>query len=84
MLVWALVIAGVVVLFWPNTKSGEFTPHVPETVSPDAPARSAKYIDSVAALQTVRERLLITDQLDEEQQDAINTLTLALVAGSDQ
>jgi len=81
---WALIIAGVVVLFWPNKKSGEFKPHVPDTIAPDAPAKTTKYIDSVAALQTVRERLLVTDQLDEEQQEAINTLTLALVAGSEQ
>jgi hypothetical protein len=72
-------------LFWPAKKGIEFLPHVPsDGTTPGTGPKAAGYIQSVAALQTVRERLIATDQLDEEQQESINALTLALMAGSDQ
>jgi len=84
-LVWILVGAAAVALFWPAKKVVEFLPHVPaDEISPGTGPKAAGYIQSVAALQTVRERLIATDQLDDDQQESINSLTLALMAGSDQ
>lgn len=42
------------------------------------------YQASMADLANVRKRLLDTKQLDDKSKGAIDTLTLALVAGSDQ
>lgn len=55
------------------------TPNAPRP----APA-AVGYQRSMADLATVRLRLLQTKQLDDKVKAAIDTLTLALVAGSDQ
>jgi hypothetical protein len=53
-------------------------PYAPKT------AAAVSYQKAMADLATVRLRLLETKQLDDKVKAAIDTLTLALVAGSDQ
>jgi hypothetical protein len=52
------------------------------TRSPARPT-AISYQGSMADLANVRKRLLDTNQLDDKVKAAIDTLTLALVAGSD-
>ncbi len=55
-------------------------------VPPPKPLEEAiapSYQDAIAHLATVRLRLLGTEKLGDEQKKAIDTLTLALVDGSD-
>lgn len=54
----------------------------PSTVKAAAPG--VTYQRAMADLATVRRRLIETKQLDDAAKKAIDTLTLALVAGSDQ
>jgi hypothetical protein len=86
MIVWVLVAAAAVLLFWPASKpaSEPANPYVlsPAELAPPQP-RLPTYIDAVSALQTVRHRLVETEQLGEAQQDAIDAITLALVRGSE-
>lgn len=75
MTIWLLVAAAAALLLWPSK--------MPENpFAREEKPKGASYIDSVSALQVVRQRLSDTQQLGEDQQAAINTLTLALVAGS--
>lgn len=53
------------------------------TAKPVAP-RGIGYQAAIADLANVRKRLADTSTLDEKAKAAIDTLTLALVAGSDQ
>ena len=48
------------------------------------PAPGVGYQKAIADLANVRTRLASTQQLDDKVKSAIDTLTLALVAGSDQ
>jgi hypothetical protein len=48
------------------------------------PSAAVSYQKAMADLANVRLRLLETKQLDDKVKAAIDTLTLALVAGSDQ
>lgn len=55
-------------------------------VPPPKPLEEAiapSYQDAIANLATVRLRLRATDRLGDEQKKAVDTLTLALVDGSD-
>jgi hypothetical protein len=52
--------------------------------SPAALPAGPTYQSAIADLAHVRLRLLKTDKLDEPAKKAVDTLTLALVAGSDQ
>lgn len=83
MIVWVLVAAAAVLLFWPSSKpvANPYFP-APAELAPPQP-RIPSYIDAVACLQTVRHRLVESEQLGEAQQDAIDTITLALVRGSE-
>jgi len=49
-----------------------------------APRAGVTYQSAMTCLANVRRRLLDTKQLDDKVKAAIDTLTLALVAGSDQ
>jgi len=77
MIVWILVAAGAVLLFWPSSKQ-ELSPYLPQPK-----AGMPSYIAAVSALQTVRHRLVETEQLGDSQVEAIDALTLALVRGSE-
>jgi hypothetical protein len=90
MIIYVLIAAAVVTLFWPTKKKPSAAPTL-DFSKYDGLAESVRvklkapaYIQSVAALQTVQKRLAHTEHLDEEQQEAINVLALALTAGSDQ
>ena len=69
----ASVAAAAVVGLWPQLKS------IPSVV----PSGKPTYQAAIANLAFVRRRLLLTEMLGDEQKKAIDTLTLALVGGSD-
>ena len=77
-----LVGAALLLLFSPwALKAGTnllTTPTLPK------PAAGVGYQKAIADLANVRKRLASTQQLDDKVKTAIDTLTLALVAGSDQ
>jgi hypothetical protein len=81
MLTVALIASAVAVMLWPKPSAVTLPdsalasdPHVPAKVS---------YQVAMAQLATVRLRLLQTEQLGDAEKQSIDTLTLALVAGSD-
>lgn len=82
-----LGIAAAAIALWPAKKKtgGGGVPYLPSVaeLSPQPPKRHPSYIEAVANLAAVKARLSATEHLDDEQSEAINTLTLALVAGSD-
>lgn len=82
MIVWVLVAAAAVLLFWPSGKAAT-QPANPYLPAPAPQPRIPSYIDAVGCLQTVRHRLVETEQLGEAQQEAIDAITLALVRGSE-
>ena len=65
--------AAVMVGLWPQLKL------IPRVI----PSSGPTYQEAMANLAFVRRRLLATETLGDEQKEAIDTLTLALVAGSD-
>lgn len=79
MLVMLLIAAACAILLWPAPPAGISNPFA----VPASPKRGPDYMEAVAALQTVRTRLVQTGALDAEQQKAVDALTLALVSGSD-
>lgn len=86
MTILALVAAAVVLLLMPSPKKPVppmFSLVPPQAESAPALPKQVQYLDAVAALQSVRHRLVATDQLGDEQRNAINVLTLALVGGSE-
>lgn len=81
---WAGVAAAVAVALWPQAKA--LSAGVAAWLERKAPATHRAGVGFQAAvdhLANVRLRLLQTSALEEEQKKAIETLTLALVAGSD-
>lgn len=87
MIIYALIAAAIAALFVPWKKGSPPAPLPFDLSSVDVvPAKPAgiAYLDSVASLQTVQRRLIQTGQLDEEQRVALDTLTLALSAASEQ
>lgn len=81
-----LILAGVIWL-WPRSVAPagptlQYTPSPAELKPPALPQPS--YHSSLMALSTVRQRLVQTESLDETCRKSIDSLVLALVAGSDQ
>lgn len=78
-----LLAAAAAVLFWPKPKPSPsiFTPS-PAEIAP-APPRGPTYQEAIGNLANVRKRLVDTDTLGDAEKEAMDTLTLALVAGSD-
>jgi hypothetical protein len=83
-------VAAAVVAFWPLAKSApsllEAAPAGPADPAPPAPpaaARRPTFRQAIDSLAYVRGRLAVTEGLDDKAKAAIDTLTLALVAGSD-
>lgn len=77
-----LVGAALLLLFSPwAIKAGAKILVTPSTPKPSGPG--VTYQKAMADLATVRRRLVETKQLDDQAKKAIDTLTLALVAGSD-
>jgi hypothetical protein len=87
------LVFGVLILAWPAifswVKQGlEALPHPAPSVplpTPSVPAAAPKtsYIAAIENLGIVRTRLVQTECLGEQQKAAIDTLTLALVGGSE-
>jgi hypothetical protein len=77
-----LIAAGIALLLWPSSTSVESSPYVSAPYVPATP-RAPTYLDAVSALQTVRHRLVETEQISEAERTAIDSLTLALVRGSE-
>lgn len=76
-----LVAAAAALLLWPAPKNEK---PEPSPFGPPPPTPHPTYQASLASLAMVRLRLLQTERLDDSTKSAIDTLTLALVAGSDQ
>lgn len=81
-ILFLLVAAGAALLLWPQSKNAKEPS--PFGAAAAANGTHPSYQASLAALAAVRLRLLRTDRLDEPSKAAIDSLTLALVAGSDQ
>ena len=83
------LILGALILAWPAivswVKRGlEALPPPPGVQLPPRPAPAkASYIEAIENLGIVRTRLVQTECLGESQKAAIDTLTLALVGGSE-
>lgn len=76
-----LLAAAAALFLWPRSNAAKDpSPFVMATGQKSHPSYQA----SLAALAAVRLRLLQTEQLDDDRRAAIDALTLALVAGSDQ
>ena len=84
MIIYALLAIAAVVALWPSSGPSKGRGYL-TTLVKERPSESpsATYMDAVGSLQTVRSRLAFTGHLDDDQIDAVNTLTLALVAGSE-
>ena len=77
MIIATLLAAAAAVVLWPR---GVSLPHILST-SPAAPA-GVSFEASISDLASVRRRLANTKTLTAESVSAIETITLALVAGS--
>lgn len=79
----AAAAVAVLVAFWPNVRdvlaSVSWEQQQQQTTRPSA----ASYRDAIYYLAEVRRRLVATQTLDDERRKAIDSLTLALVEGSD-
>jgi len=80
---WLLAVAAAAVALWPTGKKSAPSAYAPSTLEIDPPKRQTTYLDAVACLQKVRQRLTHTNHLEDEQTEALDVLTLALSAGSD-
>lgn len=85
MTIWIfLALAGAIAL-WPRKKNDSPALRLPfDPNDKNKTQQKVRYLESIAALQKVRLRLVITDQLDEPSVDAINLLTMSLTAGNNQ
>lgn len=82
---YAILAAAAALLFWPTSRKSERA-SVPSPSPFDIPSPTKGhpgYQSSIMALTLVRQRLIATDSLADEEKAAIDTLTLSLVAGSD-
>ena len=78
--------AAALVAAWPLVKNAIvwLAARRPLPLPPAAAAIKPTYSDAINDLQSVRSRLLRTGCLAQDQKNAIDVLTLALVDGSDQ
>lgn len=84
MTIAGLLAAAAAILFWPKANPSPVPmPFEPVSPTPMAP-RVPGFLEATAALAEVRKRLVATDELGEEEKEAIDTLQLALTSGSDQ
>lgn len=84
MITYALLAAAAALFLWPS-KSRE-RPAIKSPSPFDLPVQSKghpAYQAAIMALTLVRQRLIATDALSDKEKQAIDTLTLSLVAGSD-
>lgn len=87
MIPFLLAAAAVVVLCWPSKRQDSGSLLFPPAVLPPPPAppapRGVSYEAALRSLSQVRSRLAATESLSEKERAAVDTLTLALVNGSD-
>jgi hypothetical protein len=77
-------IIAAVLLAWPKiVQAGKAILPMPWPKPAPAPAKPAGFEAAVSALSLVRGRITATELLDDKAKAAVDTLTLALVAGSD-
>lgn len=77
--------AAIAVLLWPRKEKATAVAQIDPLTPPSPPApRDAGYQSAMAALAVVRARLARTAHLTDAELKAISTITLALVAGSDE
>lgn len=74
--------AAALVLFWPSKKPS--LPQLIPTPKPPAAPKVPTFLEATSALADVRRRLLAGDLLGENERKAVDTLQLALTAGSDE
>ena len=85
-----IIAAAVALLLWPESVTKSKTssvaapplPSVPVAAIPQPP-KAPSYRSAIESLAAVRSRLIATETLDDKAKEAINELTLCLVAGSD-
>lgn len=82
-----LAAAGAALLFWPKSlnlsKVKEFLPLDIESCK-GCDSSKPTFLEATASLAEVKKRLDETESLDDEQEDAVNVLQLALTKGSNQ
>jgi hypothetical protein len=84
-----IIAAAVALLLWPEApaavKSSTAAPSLPSVPVPaiPQPPKAPSYRSAIESLASVRSRLIATETLDDKAKEAINELTLCLVAGSD-
>lgn len=79
-----IIAAAVALLLWPEAPAvaAPSLPSVPVPAIPQ-PLKTPSYRSAIESLASVRSRLIATETLDDKAKEAINELTLCLVAGSD-
>lgn len=84
MITFLAIAAAAAILLWPNAeKVASVLPKLELSEPVVVPNTLPSYQSAIASLADVRSRLAKTEQLGEAELKAINTITLALVAGSD-
>jgi hypothetical protein len=82
-----LLAVAAAVAFWPMPSASQKTVKLTDILDPVSPTRpsapSIGFRESIDALALVRGRLIATELLDDKAKQAIDTLTLALVSGSE-
>ena len=84
MIFLSCLVAAVAVLFWPSRKTtADYLPKFSLPKASEPVRETVSYEAAIHDLAHMRLRLIATDHLDEDVKAAIDTITLALVAGSD-
>lgn len=86
MITYGLIAAAVALYLWPTGSApSKPRPVIDLDLAPPVvvPRILPSYEDSIRSLAAVRARLNKTEKLGEKESEAINAITLALVAGSD-
>ena len=85
MIFLSCLVAAVAVLFWPSHKvTADYLPKFSLPKATEPVRETVSYEAAIHDLAHMRLRLIATDHLDDAVRTAIDTITLALVAGSDQ
>lgn len=84
---YLLLIAAGVIWLWPRSAPANATPPSLPTLTPQSPPQmpsTPTFHASLMAVSLVRQRLVSTSRLSDPCSQAIDSLVLALVQGSDQ
>lgn len=77
-----IVLLGVAMLFWPSSKNSKSVYDLTSVPAAPPTVRAVAFQEAIAALAVVRRRLEATEHLSDEEESAIDSITLALVRGS--